>query len=95
MNPSPYPAPFTSAHSRASLVKVLLIVGAIAAGISLVGESLSLAFPPLTDEQELGDNPLGALIILLGLGVAVLQLVIYVATVVAFLITDTSMVNTV
>ncbi|HEU4794901.1 MAG TPA: DUF4328 domain-containing protein [Pyrinomonadaceae bacterium] len=66
-------------------MKVLLIVGAIAAGISLVGESLSLAFPPLTDEQELGDNPLGALIILLGLGVAVLQLVIYVATVVAFL----------
>ena len=85
MNPSPYPVPFASAHGRALIVKILLIVGAVATGISLLVESLSLAFPPLTDDQEFGDNPMGAVLVLIVFLVAVLELVLYVATVVFFL----------
>ena len=86
MDPSPYRAPFTSAHDKARIVKVLLIVGAIAAGVSLLAESLTFAFPPLTEDQELGDNPIGALLMLVTFGIAVLELIIYVTTVVAFLL---------
>jgi len=85
MNPSPYPAPFTSAHGRARIVKILLIAGAIVTGMSLLAEALSLAFPPLTQDQELGDNPMGAAIVLLVFLLAVLETIIYLATVVFFL----------
>jgi Domain of unknown function (DUF4328) len=84
MNPSPYPAPFSSAHVRANIVKILLIVGAVATGLSLVAESLSLVFPPLTDDQELSDNPMGLAIGLIIFLVAIVELVIYLATVVFF-----------
>lgn len=83
MNPSPYPAPFASAHVRARVVKILLIVGAIVSGISLFAEALSLGFP-LSDDQELGDNPIGAAIVIFLFLVAVLELLIYVSTVVFF-----------
>lgn len=85
MNPSPYPAPFTSAHLRARIVKILLIVGAVATGISLLAEALSLAFPPLTDDQEFGDNPIGAAIMLIIFLLALVELIIYLTTVVFFL----------
>lgn len=85
MNPSPYPAPFSSAHTRARIVKILLIVGAIATGLLLVGEVLAFAFP-LSEEQELTDNPMGAAIILIVFLVAVFSFIIYLATVVFFLI---------
>lgn len=85
MDPSPYPAaPFKSAHVRANIVKILLIVGAITTGISLLIESLSLAFPPLTDDQEFGDNPMGAAIMVAMFLIIVVDLVIYLATVVFF-----------
>jgi len=85
MNPSPYPARFTSAHVRAGIVKILLIVGAVAAVMSLLADAISLPFPPLTDEQELGDNPLGAALALIIVLLAILELIIYVTTVVFFL----------
>lgn len=84
MNPSPYPVPFTSAHVRARAVKILLIVGAVVTGLSLVAEALSLVFPPLTEDQELGDNPAGVAIALLVFLVSVVELIIYVATVILF-----------
>ena len=87
MNPSPYPAPattFTSAHVRARIVKILLIVGAVLSVISFFAESLSLAFPPLGDEQELGDNPIGAAIMLLIFLLAVLEILIYLVTAIFF-----------
>ena len=84
MNPSPYPAPFTSAHIRARIVKVLLIAGAVLAVISLFAEVLSLAFPLLGENQDIGDNPIGAALVLLIFLLAVLELLIYVATVVFF-----------
>ena len=83
MNPSPYPVPFSSAHLRANIVKVLLIVGAIATGLSLITEALSIAFP-FGEEQELGDNPLGAVLALVIFLLAVFELIIYVTTVVFF-----------
>ena len=85
MTPSPYPARFTSAHVRARIVKILLIIGAIVTGMSLIVESLSLAFPPLGEDQELSDNPIGAALTLVIFLVAVLELLIYVTTVVFFL----------
>jgi hypothetical protein len=54
--------------------------------MSLVAEALSLAFPPLTEEQELGDNPIGVVIVLVMFLLAVLDLIIYLATVVFFLV---------
>lgn len=85
MNPSPYPAPFKSAHGRARIVKGLFIVGAVVTGISLLAEALSLVFPPITEDQELADNPVGAFIAIGVFLLAVLELIIYVATVVFFL----------
>ena len=83
MNPSPYHAPFKSAHLRATIVKILLIVNAAAAGLSLFAEALSLAFP-LTNDQELGDNPLGAIVVLIVLMLALIEFVIYLTTVVFY-----------
>ena len=84
MNPSPNPARFTSAHGRANIVKILLIAGSIATGISVLAEALSLAFAPLSEDQELSDNPMGAGIVLLIAGLALFELIIYWATVVLF-----------
>jgi len=85
MTPSTYPAPFNSAHVRANIVKILLIAGAFATGLSLLAEAVSLALPPLTDDQELGDNPMAAGIVLIVLGLGVLDLIIYWTTIVFFL----------
>jgi hypothetical protein len=84
MNPSPYPAPFNSAHSRANWVKILLIVGAVVTGASMIVEALSIAFP-LRDDQELGDNLMGAAVGLIMLGVGLLELVLVITTAVFFL----------
>jgi hypothetical protein len=84
MNPSPYHAPFTSAHTRATVVKILLIAGAVVTGIYLLAETLSLAFPPLSAGQEPGDNPVGVLVTLAIFLLAVLSLIIYIPTVISF-----------
>jgi len=86
MNPSPYPAPFASAHVRARVVKILLIIGAVVTGLSLISESVSLAFPPLSEDQELGDNSIGAVVALVTFLFAVADLIIYLTTVVFFLV---------
>ena len=84
MNPSPYPAPFNSAHVRARIVKILLFAGAVLTCVSLFAEVLSLGFPLLGDEQDVGDNPIGAALLLLIFLLAVLELLIYVSTVIFF-----------
>ena len=78
------PPTFTSAHGRARIVKILLIVGAVTTGISLLLETLSLAFPPLGEDQELGDNLIGAAIALSVFLVGVFDFIVYVTTVVFF-----------
>lgn len=84
MNPSPNHAPFASAHGRALAVKILLIVGAIVTGISIVVEALSSVFP-VADDQELSDNPMGAVITLLMFLVGLVEIITYLTTVVVFL----------
>ena len=84
MNPSPYPTPFNSAHVRARIVKILLIAGAVLTCVSLFAEVLSLGFPLLGEEQDVGDNPIGAALMLLIFLLAVLELLIYVSTVIFF-----------
>ena len=85
MTPYPYHHhPFKSAHGRATIVKILLIVGAVAAILSLLTESLSIAFPIPTEEQEISDNPIGTVLVFFMLGIALLELTIYIATVVFF-----------
>ena len=85
MNPSPYPANYTSAHVRARIVKILLIAGAGVAVLSLFAEALSLVFPPLADDQEIGENMMGAAVSICVFLLAVLDFFIYLATVVFFL----------
>lgn len=84
MHPSPYPALFTSAHIRARIVKILLIVGAVLSVFTFCAEVISLSFPLLGDDQEIGDNPIGAALMLLIFLLAVLELLIYVSTVIFF-----------
>jgi len=84
MNPSPYHAPFTSAHFRATIVKILLIAGAVVTGLYLLVETLSLAFPPLSSGEAPGENPMGVLVVLAIFLLAVFSLIIYVPTVIFF-----------
>lgn len=85
MNPSPYPTNYNSAHIRARIVKILLIASAVAAVLSLFAEGLSLVFPPLAEEQEIGENMMGAAVSIFILLLAILNFFIYLATVVFFL----------
>jgi hypothetical protein len=84
MNPSPHHARFHSAHVRARIVKILLLAGAVISGIALVAEALTLVFPPLTDDQEFADNPAGAALVFVLLFLALLEIVIYLLTIVFF-----------
>jgi hypothetical protein len=67
-------------------VKILLIASAVAAGVLLLAEAISLAFEPLTDDQELGDNLMGAGMALLVFLLAILDILIYWTTAVFFCI---------
>ena len=84
MNPYPPTAPFTSAHGRALIVKILLVVGVIVTGLGLVAESISLTLPPLSEDQELGDNPAGIAVALIVFLLAVLEVIVKLATAIFF-----------
>jgi len=81
---TPSHAPYASAHARARIVKILFIVGAVAALVSILAEGLSLAFP-VTEGVEVEENIMGTVVALFMLLVGLLEFVIYVATVVVFL----------
>lgn len=85
MNPSPVRTPFLSAHKRARIVKILLVLGIIVTGLGILVEVTSLGFPLLTDEQEVGDNPVGTALVLILFLFAIPDIVIYISTVVFFL----------
>jgi hypothetical protein len=65
---------------------MLLIAGAVATGATLLAEAVSLAFPPITEDQELSDNPMGVAVIFLVFFLGLLDVMIYITTVVFFLI---------
>jgi uncharacterized protein DUF4328 len=53
--------------------------------LSFLGEGFSLVFPPLSDDQELGENMMGAAVSIFIFLLALLEFFIYLATVVFFL----------
>jgi Domain of unknown function (DUF4328) len=83
MTPASYPAPFKSAHVRARILKILLIVGAITTVLSVFAGGLSLGFP-LSEDQELADNPVGAIVVLTEFLLGLAELALYLATVIFF-----------
>jgi hypothetical protein len=84
MTPSPFPAPFVSAGSRARIVKILLIIGAVMSLLSMITGGLSIAFP-FSGEEDPGENPAGLALAFVALGVAVIATLVYITTVVFFL----------
>jgi Domain of unknown function (DUF4328) len=85
MNESPSYYRYVSAHSRATIVKALLIAGAVVSVLSMIVAALELAFPPVTGQEEMGENVGGFAVALLTLGIGLLTLAVFVATVVFFL----------
>ena len=86
MHPSPAPATFASAHGRALIVKILLVVGAVVTALSLLTDALSLLLPPFEEGQELTDNAAGAAIALIGALIAFADVAIHLATIIFFLV---------
>jgi len=82
MNPSPHP--FTSAHVRAVIVKILLIVNAVVAGLILLVDALTLVFPLPIPGQEPGENPMGIVLAILMFLLGVFEIIVYLTTVVFF-----------
>lgn len=83
---TPPPAPFISAHGRARIVEILLIVGAITTGLSLLLEALSLLSPAPLEDQELSENLMGTVILVAAFMLTIFDVIIYLVTVVFFLI---------
>lgn len=68
------------------MVKILLIIGAIATAFSIVVETLSLPYLTTLEEQDVADNPAAAIVVLFVFLFAVIDLIIYITTVVFFVI---------
>ena len=78
------PAGFVSAHGRAQITKILLIVLAILNAVSMVVTALTLVFPPVDEGADVESNLGGVLMLLMTFGVSVITFIVYVATVVVF-----------
>ena len=76
---------YRSAHGRAQTVVVLLTIDAILHFIALLTSGLELALPTAEGVSETSDDPLVLLVGLLQIGVGLCQFLLYVATVVVFL----------
>lgn len=75
-----------SAHGRANFVSILLIVGALLHVASFLLSILELWFPNLAPTGEEITEPEVLVVALLQLGLAVIQVLLYIATIVAFLL---------
>jgi hypothetical protein len=77
--------PFVSAHNRARLITILLIVGAVVSLLTIPSHVLDLYVQPFAEDQEISDN-LGGFFATALTGVLGLTAVaVYIATVVVFL----------
>lgn len=86
MTPSPAPAPYSSAHTLARVVKLLLIVGAIVSGLSLISSAVAFLIPPFNpDEDLIGENIAGFALALLALGLGIASLLLNLSTAIFFL----------
>lgn len=77
--------PYASAHTRARIVTVLLMVGAAISLITIPSHVLDMYVQPLTEEQEITDNPGGFLSLALTAVLGLAGFAVYVATVIVFL----------
>jgi hypothetical protein len=74
-----------SAHGRARIVIILLIVGAVIGLLTIPSHVLDTYVLPLADDQEISDNPLGFLALALTGVLGLATVGVYIATVVVFL----------
>lgn len=77
--------PFVSAHNRARLVTVLLIVGAVISLLTIPSHVLDLSVQPFGEDQDISDNPAGFLALALTGVLGLITVAVYIATVVVFL----------
>ncbi|HEX6187335.1 MAG TPA: DUF4328 domain-containing protein [Pyrinomonadaceae bacterium] len=77
--------PFVSAHNRARLVTILLIVGAVISLLTIPSHVLDLSVQPFGEDQEISDNPAGFLALALTGVLGLITIAVYIATVVVFL----------
>lgn len=84
-NPHTFPHPYVSAHNRALIVSLLLMIGAALSLASMLFSLLELFFPHLVATDEEINDPQILLMALLQLGLGLLTVVVYIATIVFFL----------
>jgi hypothetical protein len=77
--------PYVSAHNRARLLTVLLIVGAVISLLTIPSHVLDLYVDPLGEDQDISDNPAGFLALALTGVLGLAAVAVYIATVVVFL----------
>jgi hypothetical protein len=82
-SPYSFQHPYVSAHNRARIVSVLLIVSAVASFASLPLSILPIFFPSMAGDEELND-PAALVVALLQVSLGLIQIVVYLATIVAF-----------
>jgi hypothetical protein len=84
--PAPYQyTPYVSAHNRARLVTILLIVGVVISLLTIPSHVLDMYALPFGEEQEISDNPMGFLAIALTGVLGLATIAVYIATAVVFL----------
>lgn len=77
--------PYVSAHNRARLITVLLIVGAVISLLTIPSHVLDLSVDPLAEDQDISDNPAGFLALAFTGVLGLATIAVYIATVVVFL----------
>jgi len=88
---SPYPptptfqAKYVSTHKRAQIVRILLMVGIALSVVSLGFSLMQYAFPELMDFEAETPGAATIVIALLVMGLALLEIAVYIATIVFFL----------
>jgi hypothetical protein len=85
MTPPYIRASYQSAHSRARIVIMLLLVGAALKLLTFPLQLVAMYLPRLQPGEQLSDNPALALVVLLRASMSLLTLGVYFATVIAFL----------
>ena len=83
-SPYSFQHPYVSAHNRARIVSVLLIVSAVLSFASIPVSILPVFFSDIVSDEEISD-PETLVVALLQVSLGLIQIVIYLATIIAFL----------
>src|SRR5262245_57690677 len=76
---------FVSPRSRARVVVILLIVGAILSGLAILLHIAGVMTPEFSQDQEIGENASGFAVLMVSAAGALVSVAVYLATVVVFL----------